>query len=182
MVPYKRVDLLVETFRRLPGRTLHVVGDGPDLDALRGAATPNVVFHGRLDDVARDRLVASSAAFLFAAEEDFGISPLEAQALGTPVIAFGRGGSSETIRGLDSEAPTGVFFGSQTPDAVLSAIDTFDVARSRITAQACRDNAMRFATPRFRREFAEYIDRAWAAHSGSRASGTSSRADMRTAA
>ena len=181
IVPYKRVDLLVETFARLPERTLHVVGDGPDFDALRSIATPNVVFHGRLDDDARDRLVASSAAFLFAAEEDFGISPLEAQALGTPVIAFGRGGSSETIRGLESGAPTGVFFDSQTPDAVVAAIHAFDAARSRITPQACRDNALRFGTPRFRREFADYIDRAWATFSSARAAGTSPRPEPRTA-
>ena len=165
LVGYKRVDLLVTAFRELPQRVLHVFGDGPELAPLRRVATPNVVFHGRVDDVERNRHVASAAAFLFAAEEDFGIAPLEAQALGTPVIAFGRGGSAETIRGLDCDAPTGVMFDAQTPSSVVAAVAAFEAARHRIAPQACRDNASRFAAPRFHAEFAAYIERAWSGFS-----------------
>ena len=179
LVPYKRVDLLVEAFRDLPGRVLNVVGDGPESDRLRRVATPNVKFHGRVDDAMRNRMVASSAAFLFAAEEDFGISPLEAQALGVPVIAFGRGGSSETIRGIESDVPTGVFFDTQHPASVVRAIAAFDEARDRVTPQACRDNAMRFATPRFRAEFISYVDAAWDAFNrGSRTRGVADAASV----
>ncbi|MDZ7630069.1 MAG: glycosyltransferase [Gemmatimonadaceae bacterium] len=91
----------------------------------------------------------SARAFLFAAEEDFGITPLEAQSCGTPVIAFGRGAATETIRGLDHDTPTGVFFGAQTPNAVVRALDDFYAHEAEITATACRENAQRFATARF---------------------------------
>jgi len=114
LVPYKRVDVLVDAFARMPARRLVVAGAGPELAALRERATPNVEVRGHVADDELVPLVQSARAFLFAADEDFGIAPLEAQALGTPVIAFGRGGSAETIRGLDAAAPTGVLFAEQT--------------------------------------------------------------------
>ena len=160
-VPYKRIDVIVDAFRHLPDRVLNVIGDGPDADSLRRRATPNVVFHGALDDNARDRLVGRSAAFLFAAEEDFGIAPLEAQALGVPVIAYSRGGSAETIRGLDHESPSGVFFDVQDAPSLADAIRVYETKRDRITAAACRANALRFSTERFRSEFSRYVSGAW---------------------
>ena len=92
LVPYKRVDILVEAFRALPECRLVVIGDGPDRARLEALAVPNVVFAGRADDAETARRVAAARAFLFVAEEDFGIAPVEAQAAGTPVIAYGRGG------------------------------------------------------------------------------------------
>ena len=156
-VPYKRVDLIVSAFRELPERRLVVVGDGPDAARVRAAAGPNIEFVG---EVARERLrelLRGARAFLFAAEEDFGILPLEAQAVGTPVIAFGRGGVLETVRGLDDRAPTGVFFVEQTPAAIANAVRHFEADAPRIRPEACRTNAERFSAERFRREFAAFV-------------------------
>ena len=101
LVPYKRIDLLVEAFRALPERRLVVVGDGPERSRLEALRVPNVEFAGQQEDAETARRVADARAFLFAAEEDFGIAPVEAQAAGTPVIAFGQGGARETVRGQD---------------------------------------------------------------------------------
>ena len=92
-----------------------------------------------------------------AAEEDFGIAPLEAQARGTPVLAYGRGGALETIRGLDSKEPGGVLFAEQTPEAIAAAVRLYEINAHRITASACRENAARFSAHRFRSEFAAFV-------------------------
>ena len=157
LVPYKRVDLIAETFAGLPDRRLVVIGDGPDAARLRARATPNIQLLGHqpfpvlLDHLRRAR------AFVFAAEEDFGIAPLEAQACGTPVIALGRGGALETIRGLDHSEPTGVFFHQQNADSLRKAIVAFEGEESRVLPSACRGNAVRFAPDRFRREFERFV-------------------------
>ena len=161
LVPYKRVDLMVDAFRELPDLVLNVIGEGQEADTLRRRAPPNVTFHGSLDDDARNRQVSVASAFLFAAEEDFGIAPLEAQAMGVPVIAYRRGGAVETIRGLEVEAPTGVFFDTQTPSSIVNAIREFESQRQRITPEACRTNALRFSAERFRTEFQRYVKDAW---------------------
>ena len=163
LVPYKRIDVLTEAFRLLPDRRLIVVGDGPERQRLEALAVPNVEFVGVEDDTATARRVAGARAFLLAALEDFGIAPVEAQAAGTPVIAYGRGGVRESIRGLDDRAPTGVFFNAQTAEAVAAAVREFETAGGRITAAACRDNAARFSGARFRDEIARAVDEACAA-------------------
>ena len=161
LVPYKRVDLLVEAFRALPERTLHVVGDGPEMRRLTALAGANVRFHGKLPDAGRDRLLDAAAAFVYAAEEDFGIAPLEAQGRGMPVIAFARGGTGETISGLDRPAPTGVLFEAQDPLSIAAAVSAFERNRERIQPDACRANALRFTHERFRTEFGTLIQTAW---------------------
>jgi glycosyltransferase involved in cell wall biosynthesis len=161
LVPYKRVDLLIEAFRALPERILHVIGDGPELNRLTALAGANVRLHGNLADTERNRLLDGAAAFVFAAEEDFGIAPLEAQARGMPVIAFARGGTGETISGLDRDAPTGVLFETQDAAAIAAAVHAFERDRERILPQACRANAQRFALERFRAEFNTFIQSAW---------------------
>jgi glycosyltransferase involved in cell wall biosynthesis len=103
-------------------------------------------------------------AFVFAAEEDFGITPVEAQACGTPVIAYARGGALETIRGLDEPRPTGVFFYEQSAEAIQRAVDVFETAGVRFDSRACRENAERFSAERFREQFATHLEQAWAAH------------------
>jgi glycosyltransferase involved in cell wall biosynthesis len=163
LVPYKRVDILLDAFRELPERRLIVVGDGPERLRLEGQAGPNVEFAGRQDDAETARLVAAARAFVFAAEEDFGIAPVEAQAAGTPVIAYGRGGVLESVRGRDDRAPTGVFFDAQTPQALAAAVRAYEADADRITAAACRENASRFAPERFRSEIAHIVDAAFAA-------------------
>jgi glycosyltransferase involved in cell wall biosynthesis len=149
-VPYKRIDMIVEAFRHLADRRLIVIGDGPDEAKIRSAAGPNVELTGR---VSRDELrsyVRRAKAFVFAADEDFGIAPVEAQACGVPVIAFGSGGAAETIRGLDDEAPTGVFFNEQTASSLADAIRRFEAIQPPISAARCRENAMRFRAEEFR--------------------------------
>ncbi|HET9762220.1 MAG TPA: glycosyltransferase, partial [Casimicrobiaceae bacterium] len=157
LVPYKRIDVIVEAFRRLPQRRLVIVGDGPERSRLARALPPNVTLAGRLDDGQSARSLGEARAFVFAAEEDFGIAAIEAQAAGTPVIAYRGGASAETIRDLDAPLPTGVLFDAQTPEAIVDAIARFEAVA--IDADACRINAARFAAPRFRAEFAAHVDR-----------------------
>jgi glycosyltransferase involved in cell wall biosynthesis len=162
LVPYKRVELIVEAFAGMPDRSLVVIGDGPEAKRIRAKATPNIQLLGEqplpvlLDHLRRAR------AFVFAAEEDFGIVPVEAQACGTPVIAFAKGGALETIRGLDHPQPTGVFFPEQTTSALQAAIRTLEHEASRITTESCRQNALRFRAERFREGFGSFVQQRFA--------------------
>ena len=169
LVPYKRVDLIVEAFRLMPERELVVIGEGPEHARISAIAPRNVRMLGRLPDAERNRWLAGARAFVFAAEEDFGIAPLEAQALGTPVIAYAGGAASETIRGLDASMPSGVLYGEQSAAAIANAVAEFEHNESRIAANACRQNAQRFEPSRFRREFRDFVD---ARLSGSHAAAT----------
>ena len=158
LVPYKRVDLIVQAFRELPDRQLIVIGEGPERAKIEAIAPRNVRVLGRVSDAQRDRWLAGARAFVFAAEEDFGIAPLEAQALGTPVIAFAGGGAAETIPGLDAAAPAGVLFDEQSAAAIAAAVRRFEDNASLISVQACLDNAHRFDAGRFRRELRAFVD------------------------
>ena len=166
MVPYKRIPLIVEAFRLMPERRLVVIGDGPEMAAVRAAAGPNVTIMGKQPDAVVVDHLQRAQAFLFAAEEDFGIAPLEAQACGTPVVAYGKGGALETIRGRDDAKQTGVFFAEQTPEAIAAAVAHLDARHAFITPEACRANAEQFAAGRFRHEFAAFVDHALAVHAG----------------
>jgi glycosyltransferase involved in cell wall biosynthesis len=135
-----------------------VIGDGPEGKRIRSKSAPNVRFLGQQTFTGLRDQLRRARAFVFAAEEDFGIAPLEAQACGTPVIAFGKGGALETIAGLDDPTPTGVFFGQQTVQSISEAVERFEQEAGRITVDACRANALRFAPDRFRREFRSYVD------------------------
>jgi glycosyltransferase involved in cell wall biosynthesis len=158
MVPYKSIPMIVKAFERMPDRRLIVIGDGPDMALARKAAGPNVTLLGyQPNDVLVDHMQRAKA-FIFAAEEDFGIAPIEAQACGTPVIAFGRGGALETIVGRDGEGQTGIFFDEQSPDAIASAVRRFEEHGSAISSDACRANAERFAIDRFRREILDCVE------------------------
>ena len=161
-VPYKRVDLVVAAFRELPDRRLIVVGDGPEASRVRAAAGPNAQFVGEVPRERLRALLGQARAFVFAAEEDFGILPVEAQACGTPVIAYGRGGALETVCGAGTSATTGSFFGRQTALAIADAVRAFDAPLQRIRAADCRANAERFSAGRFRSEFAAFVDQALA--------------------
>ncbi len=158
LVPYKRVDLLVDSFRALPQRRLIVVGDGALAASLARTAPANVEFRGRVDTTELVGLMQRARALVHAAEEDFGIALVEAQAAGTPVIAFAGGGAAEIVR-LDAGAPTGVLFEAQSSTAIVAAIGRFEAGSPRIAAQACRSNAARFAPERFRRALQEFVAR-----------------------
>lgn len=163
LVPYKRVDLIVEAFAAMPDKRLVVIGDGPEFAKIKAKAGANVELLGyQTSDVMRDHM-QRARAFVFAAEEDFGIVPLEAQACGTPVIAYGKGGALETVRvtsrGLEEENPTGVFFLEQSVPAIVDAVHRFEA--DKIKPGACRENAMRFSAERFRNEFSTFVENAW---------------------
>jgi glycosyltransferase involved in cell wall biosynthesis len=165
MVPYKRVPLIVEAFAKMPERKLVVIGDGPDLARCRSLRTPNIELVGYQSHDVLQKYMRDARAFVFAAEEDFGITLVEAQACGTPVIAFGKGGALETVRDVDSATkPTGVLFGEQTVEDIRRAVEHFEQRRDAITPQACRGNAERFSIERFAREIAGFVEHAWENH------------------
>lgn len=157
-VPYKKIPLIVEAFRQMPDLELTVVGDGPDRERCQAAAQggTNIRFVGHAPVTELPRLLSGAQAFLFAALEDFGIAPLESQACGTPVIAFGAGGALETV----VEGETGTFFDAQTPESIIAAVRRF-LASPPPSEAACRQQAERFAIPVFRARIAEVIARAW---------------------
>lgn len=152
LVQYKRVDLLVDAFLNRPGSELVIAGDGPELSSLmaRARQASNIRFLGRRTDGEVREFLRHARAFVFAANEDFGIAPIEAQACGTPVIAFGRGGALETVRGLGVQRPTGCFFDQQTPASILEAIERFENLAVPIEPGDCRANAFKFCSERFR--------------------------------
>jgi glycosyltransferase involved in cell wall biosynthesis len=159
LAPYKRFDLAIEACSRLR-RKLVVIGSGQNARALQAKAGPGITFLGwQSDEAIRDHL-RRAKALLFPGEEDFGIVPLEAQACGCPVIAFGRGGATETVRPFgESSDPTGTFFEEQTPDAVIAAMEKFERNADRFDPRAARRQAMQFRKERFERELFEYLDR-----------------------
>ncbi|MCK5506131.1 MAG: glycosyltransferase family 4 protein [Thermodesulfovibrionia bacterium] len=162
MVPYKKMDLIVESFSEA-GLPLVVIGDGPDLEKVKNKAGKNIDFLGFQDGSVLKEYMQKARAFVFAAEEDFGIVPVEAQACGTPVIAFGKGGITETVipyreaEGGDQPPPTGIFFEEQTPAALISAVKEFMTVEDKFDPYEIRKNAERFGIERFRKEFKEYL-------------------------
>jgi glycosyltransferase involved in cell wall biosynthesis len=155
LVPYKRIDLIVEAFAAMPDKRLIVIGDGPEMAKIRARATANIQIMGYQPmGVLRDHLQRAKA-FIFAAEEDFGIAPLEAQACGTPVIAYGKGGSLETVK--DQE--TGIFFHEQSSQAIIEAVKRFE--DQSFDPQVMRCHAESFSEERFRQQFKSLIDEQW---------------------
>lgn len=161
LVPYKRMDLIARAFAAMPDKKLVIIGDGPDRSKLQQHLAPNIEYLGyQSNEVVRDYMQRAKA-FVFAAEEDFGITPLEAQACGTPVIAYGKGGALETLRGLNTDAPTGVFFAEQSVAGICQAIGEFEANLSRFTPQQCRENAERFSRQRFCAEYTAFVEDRW---------------------
>ncbi len=153
LVPYKRIDIIVEAFNQLE-LPLLVIGDGPDLKRLRKMANPNIDFLGWQDRKGLVEKLSRAKAFIYAAVEDFGITPVEAQASGCPVIAYGKGGVLETV----SEGETGVFFPEQTPESLIQAVQGFEADSNRFKISTLRENAERFSKARFQRELSSYIE------------------------
>ncbi|MFK0385693.1 glycosyltransferase family 4 protein [Agrobacterium sp. NPDC090273] len=159
LVPYKKVPLIVEAFTKMPDKRLIVIGDGPEMRRIKEIATPNIEILGFLGNDELHKYMAEAKAFVFAAEDDFGIVPVESQALGTPVIAYGKGGVLETVVPLGaSNQPTGLYFKEQTPDAICAAVQEFVDNSERFDKNACIDNAARFSRERFLREFADTVN------------------------
>ncbi len=158
MVPYKRMPLIIEAFNQMPDKKLVVVGDGPDFNRAKALAKSNVKLLGFQPTLTLRNLMQRARAFVFAAEEDFGITPIEAQACGTPVIAFGRGGAMETVLSFDEHPqPTGVFFDEQSVDSIVAAVERFEAQAHLLTSENCWRNAQRFSEQRFREEFKTFV-------------------------
>ncbi|MEG3663205.1 glycosyltransferase [Celeribacter halophilus] len=157
MVPYKHIPMIVEAFSLRPNLKLHVVGDGPEMPAVKAAAGTNVEILGHITFSELKRQMQTARAFVFAAKEDFGIVPVEAQACGTPVIALGQGGTAETVRPLGQDKPTGIWFKDQSVSCLLQTLDKFIAEEANFVPATCRENALRFSEERFRRELAEYV-------------------------
>jgi glycosyltransferase involved in cell wall biosynthesis len=165
LVPYKGVGTIVEAFSNMKDRKLVVIGNGPEFDRINAQKGANVEMLGHQPtDTLRDYL-QRARAFVFAAEEDFGIVPLEAQAAGTPVVAYGKGGALETIRGVrvgqvqeqSFEGATGVFFDQQSALSIAQAISFFETHIGQFKPSSCRQNADRFSRERFKREFSNFV-------------------------
>jgi glycosyltransferase involved in cell wall biosynthesis len=150
-VPYKRADLIVQAFAGMPDRRLLLVGDGPERQRVQAIASglPNVEIRPPVEHAELVRHMQECAAFIHAAEEDFGIAMVEAQACGAPVIAFCRGGARDIVVDLPHPRPTGVLFREQSPRSIAAAVMEFERERQRITTQNCRANAMRFSAAAF---------------------------------
>lgn len=160
LVPYKNVDVIVRAFKGT-NRALTIVGSGPEERSLRSIATPNIRFIRKLDDDELARLYRRSEALVFAAEEDFGMVPVEMLAAGRPVICYARGGTLETVSASGKE-PTGLFFSELTVEAVRSALVAFDRRKHELTSEACVRQAREFSSARFehdlRRELLALIE------------------------
>jgi glycosyltransferase involved in cell wall biosynthesis len=156
MVPYKKIDLLVEAFSQMPNKKLVVIGDGPDFNKIRKLAGKNVELLGYQPFAVLKDYMQRAKAFMFAAEEDFGITPVEAQACGTPVIAYGKGGVLETVIPLGQDKPTGLFFSEQTISAVCSAVVEFE--QVKFSPEHCRSNSQNFSIDVFCENFNGFVN------------------------
>lgn len=153
MVPYKKIDLIVEAFSQT-NKKLVVIGTGPDMAKIKAKAGNNIEFMGYQSDAVMIDTMQRAKAFVFAAEEDFGITPVEAQACGTPVICLGRGGTKETV----IHGVTGVHFEAQTVDALLNAVAVFEKSYPSFDAHRIRKNALRFGKERFEEEILAFVE------------------------
>ena len=153
MVPYKKIDLIVEAFSQIPNKRLVVIGDGPSLCKVKAKAKQNVEILGHQADDVIHTYLQKARAFVFAADEDFGILPVEAQACGTPVIAYEKGGVLETI----VSGQTGIFFKEQTAMSLISAVQEFERLEDSFDRNVIRQNAEKYGKDRFRKEFLDLM-------------------------
>ena len=157
LVPYRRIDLLIEAFNKMK-RPLLIAGSGRDRERLEAMAGPTVKFLGYVPDEDLPDLIARCKAFMFPGEEDFGIAPIQAMAAGRPVIAYAGGGALETI----IPGKTGVLFAQQTVGDIIQAVESFDT--TSINSAEIRQHAARFDTAVFKQKMRQFIDEKWEAH------------------
>jgi glycosyltransferase involved in cell wall biosynthesis len=154
LVPYKRIDLAVSAFNRLK-KKLIIIGEGSERGRLENAAGRHITFLGsQPQSILRDHY-RRCRALIFPGIEDFGITPLEAQASGRPVLAYRAGGALETIQ----EDSTGIFFAAQTAESLIAAVEAFEAKKDGFNPADCRRNAERFGADRFRSHFGDYLAR-----------------------
>lgn len=154
LVPYKKVDLIAESFSHMPDKKLIICGDGPQLNSIKKKATKNIEIVGYAPFEKLKSYMQKAKAFIFAAKEDFGIVPLEACACGTPVIAYGAGGALETVK----ENVTGVFFNEQSPKSIVEAINRFESSHESFDPKIIRNHALNFSKKRFQEQFSTFVN------------------------
>lgn len=152
MVPYKKIQLIVEAFAAMPHKRLVVIGDGPDMAKIKAKASSNIQIMGYQSQEVLVDYMQRAKAFVFAAEEDFGIVIVEAQACGTPVIAFDKGGASETV----VHGETGWLFPEQSVSAIQKAVQDFE-EQFKANPQRIREHALQFSNERFKKQFHELV-------------------------
>ncbi|WP_052027005.1 glycosyltransferase [Rhodovulum sp. PH10] len=157
LVPYKNIEAVVRAFAQLPDLELVVAGDGPEAAKLKAIATPNVTFAGFVSDASLRTLMATARAFVFAAEEDFGIVMVEALSEGTPVLALGRGGAREIV-GATLPQRSGMFFFTPSPHDIANCVRAFVAQEHTFSPAVCRTRAARFSADRFRTEFSDFVE------------------------
>lgn len=160
LVPYKKIDLIAASFATMPDKKLIIIGDGPCMNKVKAYASSNIEILGYQPNNVLINYLQKAKAFVFAAEEDFGILPVEAQACGTPVIAFGKGGCLETVKGIAEENPTGLFFSEQSISSICEAVNQFEKNISLFTLENCVKNAERFSAKIFREKITDLIHHA----------------------
>lgn len=156
-VSYKKIDLIVEAFSLMPNRKLIVIGDGPDLEKIKSKAKSNIDILGTQSNDRLKGYLQKARAFIFAAIEDFGILPVEAQSCGTPVIAIGKGAVRETVK----ENITGLFFPEQTVMAIVDALNLFEAKQDQYYPELIRQHALQFNHKRFQQEYSHWIQVEW---------------------
>ncbi|MEW5952058.1 MAG: glycosyltransferase family 4 protein [Elusimicrobiota bacterium] len=152
MVPYKKIPLIAEAFSKMPDKKLVVIGDGPEFEKVKKVLGRNIELLGYQEDNVLKEYMKKAKAFVFAAEEDFGIVPVEAQACGTPVIAYGKGGALETV----VDGVSGTFFKEQTVESIISAVNSFE--KMSFDPIKIRKNSERFSIDRFKKEFLNFVN------------------------
>lgn len=157
LVPYKRIEPIVRAFNDMPDLELVVAGDGPEAERLKKLAGPNVKFVGFVPDKDLRDLMTTARAFVFAAEEDFGIVLVEAQSEGAPVLALGKGGARESIAATGAR-PTGMFFDKPDPQSIVECVRSFVAKEKSISRLDCRQRASFFSAERFRNQFVATVN------------------------
>ena len=158
LVSYKKISLIVQAFNQL-GKPLVVIGDGPELQKIRKLAKSNVEILGKQPDNVVEQYLQEAKAFVYAACEDFGIALVEAQACGTPVIAYQGGGALESVLDIGQfpQTATGLLFAPQTPEALVEAVKNFESLEKQFSAENCRRQANRFTSEQFKHTYLNFL-------------------------
>ncbi|WP_009634118.1 glycosyltransferase [Synechocystis sp. PCC 7509] len=162
LVSYKQVNLIVQAFNQLQ-RPLIVIGEGPELNTLRKLAAPNVQILGAQSNEVVEKYLSQAKAFIYAAYEDFGIAVVEAQACGTPVIAYGAGGALETVVDICEQPKngTGLFFKTQTVAALVAAVEKFEGYAKNFHSEIVYTHARQFAPTIFQKRYLNFVENSW---------------------
>lgn len=158
LVPYKKVDLIAEAFSKMPDKKLYIIGNGTEFEKVKKFESSNVILLGYQENSVLINYMQKAKAFIYCAEEDFGIVPIEAQACGTPVIAYSKGALKETIVNIDKPEPTGILFDEQSIESLMDAVINFEKNSNQFLPENCRKNALRFSEEVFINNFKAFVD------------------------